>query len=124
MAKSAASNPMFVRRRPLAAGAIGRTLVALSLAMATVTAIVHGQVPNLQVVAPRDAAPPTARPGTAAVRGRIVDAQDNRPLRRVRLTLTAAGLPPGGLPESTDDQGRYEFTELPAGRFTIGSPAV
>jgi carboxypeptidase family protein len=103
----------------MAARVIGRTLVALSLAMATVPAIVHGRGPNPQVVAPRDAAPPTVRPGTAALRGRVVDAQDNHPLRRVRLTLTGAGLPPGGLPVSTDDQGRYEFTELPAGRFTL-----
>src|ERR1700682_964187 len=120
MAKSAGSNPMFARRDPpMAARVIGRTLVALSLAVAAVPAIVDGQTPNPQVVAPRDSAPPTARLGTAAVRGRVVDAQDNHQLRRVRLTLTAAGLPPGGLPASTDDQGRYEFTDLPAGRFTL-----
>ena len=93
--------------------------MALSLAVTAVPAIVDGQAPNPQVVAPRDSAPPTPRPATAAVRGRVVDAQDNRPLRRVRLTLTGAGLPPGGLPASTDDQGRYEFTQLPTGRFTL-----
>jgi hypothetical protein len=120
MAKSAGEKPMSARRDPpVAARVIGQTLVAVSLAMAAVPAIVDGQAPNPHVVAPRDSAPPTARPGTAAVRGRVVDAQDNRPLRRVRLTLTAAGLPPGGLPASTDDDGRYEFTELPAGRFTL-----
>src|SRR5437879_2272279 len=105
----------------MAAGVIGPTLVALILAMTAVQAIVDGQAPNPQVVAQRDSASPTARPGTSAVRGRVVDAQDNRPLRRVRLTLTGAGLPPGGLPASTDDEGRYECTELPAGRFTLTS---
>jgi protocatechuate 3,4-dioxygenase beta subunit len=120
MAKSAAPNLIAARRdSPMAARVIGPTLVVLSLAMTAVPAIVDGQTPNPQVAAPRDSAPTTARPGTATIRGRVGDAQDNRPLRRVRLTLTAAELPPGGIPASTDDEGRYEFTELPAGRFTL-----
>jgi hypothetical protein len=74
------------------------------------------QAPQLP---PRDTGPAAPRTGTAAIRGRVVDAQTSRPLRRARINLTAPELGREGIPASTDDDGRYELTNLPAGRFTL-----
>lgn len=67
----------------------------------------------------RDGASPIAQPGTATIAGVIVTAGDEpRPLRRVALTLSGAGLSPSLL-AITNDEGRFEFRALPAGRFTL-----
>src|SRR5262252_4752928 len=69
--------------------------------------------------------PPRDRPamptGTGVIRGRVVAADTGRPLRRVRVTITATEL--GGVPRnvSTDADGRYEVTELPAARFRVAA---
>jgi hypothetical protein len=66
----------------------------------------------------RDARP-DANKGTAVIRGRITAADTGKPLRRARVTLTAPELAGEPRNASTDGEGRYEFTDLPAGRFTI-----
>ena len=70
---------------------------------------------------PRDAA---TRPqtGTASLKGRAVS-QQGTPLRRAQITLTAADVGPGLLRRvtTTDAEGRYEFIELPAGRFSVSA---
>jgi len=67
----------------------------------------------------RDGASVIAPLGTATIGGVAVTADDQaRPLRRVALTLSGAGLSPSLLAIS-DDEGRFEFRELPAGRFTL-----
>ena len=68
---------------------------------------------------PRDV-PAAPRTGTAVIRGRVVDGETGRPLRRARVNLTSPELGREGLVASTDDEGRYELIELPAGRFTLG----
>ncbi len=55
--------------------------------------------------------------GTAAIRGRVTTI-DNRPLRRVRITVAAAELTESRS-VSTNGQGIYEVKDLPAGRYTI-----
>jgi hypothetical protein len=62
---------------------------------------------------------PDAQTGTALIRGRVTAADTSRPLRRVRVTVTAPEL--GGTPRniSTDADGRYEFRGLPAGRYRV-----
>ena len=58
-----------------------------------------------------------AQTGTARIRGRIVAAQTGTPLRRAQVTL--------GVPSSqarsalTDSDGRFEFAQLPAGRYAV-----
>jgi protocatechuate 3,4-dioxygenase beta subunit len=68
-------------------------------------------------VPPRDRGP--AQTGTSAIRGRVLAADTARPLRRARITATAPQL--GGEPRTTSTgmDGRYDLTDLPAGRYTI-----
>jgi protocatechuate 3,4-dioxygenase beta subunit len=63
---------------------------------------------------PRDAAAPA---GTAAIAGRVVAADTGRALRRARVIVGAGGARPHAA--STDEQGRYRITGLPAGTYTI-----
>ncbi len=75
-------------------------------------------VPGPNQSPPRDAAgPPPA--GTAVIRGRVL-ATTGEPLRRAQIRLQGAG---GGLVSpraaTTDDEGRYAFGELPAGRYQL-----
>ena len=47
-------------------------------------------------------------------------AEGDRPLRRVQLKFTASELrEPPNRTTSTDEDGRYEMTNLPAGRYTV-----
>jgi Carboxypeptidase regulatory-like domain len=59
-----------------------------------------------------------AQSGTARLRGRVVAAQTGLPLRCAQVTVFSAD---GQLQRSatTDDEGRYEFVELPAGRLSV-----
>jgi hypothetical protein len=56
--------------------------------------------------------------GTAIVRGRIFAADTGKPLRRARIALSS--LDTGGPPRTanTNAEGRYEFKDLPDGRYT------
>jgi hypothetical protein len=56
--------------------------------------------------------------GTATVTGTVVIEGAGSPVRRARVTLSAAELR-GGRSVVTDDQGRFSFQALPAGRFTL-----
>jgi len=60
-----------------------------------------------------------ARPGSATVRGRVLAADTGRPLRRVRITLASSELGEAPRVTSTALDGRYEITDLPAGRYTL-----
>ena len=50
--------------------------------------------------------------------GRVLAADTGRPVKRARVFITAAELP-GGRGMLTDDSGVFDFTELPAGRYTL-----
>src|SRR5260221_619829 len=66
----------------------------------------------------RDARP-AVQAGTATIRGRVIAADGSRPLRRVQIRGTAPELTGPGSTTSTDEDGRYELTNLPAGRYTV-----
>jgi len=59
--------------------------------------------------------------GTGRIRGRVVAAVTNVPLRRVQMVLQWSDNPESRRLTQTDAQGRYEFTELPVGRFSLNA---
>jgi len=87
-----------------------RTLVLLGLA----AVLQAGQVPGRpQIIRPVT--------GTAVIAGSVVgDDADRTPLRRVTLTLVRAGSGDSRA-TSTDDKGRYLFSDLPAGIYTLNA---
>jgi hypothetical protein len=68
-------------------------------------------------IPPRDN---TAKTGTAILRGRIVAADSGQPLRKAQVRIFSAEIRENRM-ATTDVQGRYEFKELPAGRYTISA---
>jgi hypothetical protein len=63
--------------------------------------------------------PPGRAPktGTGALRGRIVAGDTGSPVRRAQVRISSPDI--GVKTALTDNQGRYEFKELPSGRFNV-----
>ena len=61
---------------------------------------------------------PAAPMGSGEIAGRAVRSDDGRPLRRARVTLSGTALE-GDRLSLTDDDGRFVFDSLPAGRFMV-----
>ena len=55
---------------------------------------------------------------TGRISGRVLTSDSGRPVKRARVFVTAAELP-GGRGVLTDDNGVFDITELPAGRYTL-----
>src|SRR6478752_1602219 len=60
----------------------------------------------------------TAPPAKGRIAGRVLTADTGRPVARARVFINAAEMT-GGRGAQTDADGTYEFTELPAGRYTV-----
>jgi hypothetical protein len=58
------------------------------------------------------------RTGTSVLRGTVVSAETGLPVRRAQVRATGAD-PRDARSVSTDEQGRWELIELPAGRYSI-----
>ncbi len=54
--------------------------------------------------------------GTGVIAGRVIAADTGRPVKRARVIVSSGGRPRAA---STDEQGRYRVTGLPAGSYTI-----
>ena len=63
---------------------------------------------------PKDATPPPA----GRITGRVLAADNGRPVKRARVFASAVELP-GGRGMLTNDTGTFDLTELPAGRYTL-----
>ena len=78
-------------------------------------------------VQPRDARPTAARPGGAAIRGRVYSAETGAPIRRASVTLMVLATsvePAGSVPSrpqttATDASGRFEFLGLSSGAYRL-----
>jgi hypothetical protein len=94
----------------------GRTIVAfLAIAIGA-----HASPSGQQ--APRDAAAAPTAVGTAVISGRvIVDENDGGPVRRTRVSLTSSDRRENSRAILTDDEGRFAFTGLPSGRYSINA---
>jgi protocatechuate 3,4-dioxygenase beta subunit len=55
--------------------------------------------------------------GTGVIQGRVLTADTGRPVKRVRVSASGAGR--GMRTATTDDQGRYQITDLVAASYTI-----
>jgi hypothetical protein len=72
--------------------------------------------PRAPGMPPRDASSQPS--GTAILRGRVVRADTGQPLRRVQVRAMAPELREGRS-VMTDEEGRYELKQLPAGRINL-----
>ena len=77
------------------------------------TVIVQGAPPT--GIPQRDTPPAT---GTSVIRGRVVDAASGTPLRKGIVRIFGAEIRESRS-ATTDSEGRYEFTDLPAGQFNV-----
>src|SRR4029078_8295927 len=55
---------------------------------------------------------------TGRIAGRVLAADNGRPVKRARALVNRPELP-GGRATLTDDSGVFELTDLPAGRYTL-----
>ena len=84
------------------------------------TAVPGAPTPGLpSATPPRDGSSTAAQSGTAIVRGRVLS-QDGTPLRRAQVAIASAETQVRRT-TTTDGTGRYEFVELPAGRFSVNA---
>jgi Carboxypeptidase regulatory-like domain len=96
-----------------------RIYISLMLVTLAVAAFAQSPRPGPQQPArdtpaqQRDTPPP---PG-GRISGRVIS-DTGRPVKRARAFITAAELP-GGRGSLTDENGIFDFTELPAGRYTL-----
>jgi protocatechuate 3,4-dioxygenase beta subunit len=89
-----------------------RSCILIAALVSIVAPAARAQAPARDTKAPQT--------GTAIIKGRVTSAENGAPLRRVRLVLSAPALS-RPFYAATDAQGRYEFTELPAGRYTLSA---
>ena len=77
-----------------------------------------------QAAPPRDAGAAAnqqpAPTGTAEISGTVMMAGGTQPARKTRVNLSGAELR-GSRSVTTDDSGRFSFTALPAGRYSLSA---
>jgi hypothetical protein len=61
--------------------------------------------------------PRTFKTGTGRIRGRVLASDGGGPIRRAQVRISGPDVAPKAA--LTDAEGRFEFRELPAGRFTL-----
>lgn len=61
--------------------------------------------------------PRPVKTGTARIAGRVLSAETGTPIRRAQVRIMGPDI--GAKAALTDGEGRYEFRDLPAGRFTM-----
>jgi hypothetical protein len=107
-------------------------VIPIVLAVALAVVVVRGQqggsaqpgTPASRAAAQPTRDAPAQQNASAAPTGRlsglVLAADSGRPIKRARVSISAAELP-GGRSTLTDDAGVFDFTELPAGRYTLSA---
>jgi protocatechuate 3,4-dioxygenase beta subunit len=99
-----------------------RSTLVLAFALAAIVAL--SSIARAQTIGgggTQAGAQAATRAATAVIRGRVIAADTGRPLRRAQVTLTSADENGVRRAISTSAEGRYEFADLPAGRYTIAA---
>ena len=92
-------------------------MMATRTAVIFATALIVGAVVAAQQPVRDNPAQPSK--GTAVIAGTVTtDERSPQPARRVRVTLNSVDRSVQGRTATTDDAGRFEFRDVPAGRFT------
>src|SRR4051812_8876100 len=68
-----------------------------------------------------DQRPAKTQPGTATITGTVVTLSAGEPIADASVELFEATLPDGRTSTTTDHQGRFQFTHLAPGRYTVGA---
>src|SRR3954471_4364708 len=101
------------------------TVCLVSLVLAGVDAraaqqqqiIINGAPPDMPQMP--GMGPRQIKTGTARIRGRVLSGENGGPVRRAQGRI--AGPDIGSKTAMTDAEGRYEFRELPGGRFSLSA---
>lgn len=96
------------------------SLLLFALPMMLVPAASRAQVSvgvDLRQTPPAQEPERPLKQGTGRLRGRVTAADTGAAVRRAQVSISSADA--GSKTTSTDTQGRYEFRNLPAGRFTV-----
>lgn len=83
-----------------------------------VTAVLVAAAVGILVAAPRGTQAGAGLRATGAIAGRVTVAGDRGPARRAIVSIAGPAFPSGAL-ATTDDEGRYLFADVPAGRYTL-----
>jgi hypothetical protein len=68
---------------------------------------------------PRDPRVATTPTGSGIVRGQVIDATNGAPIRRATVWISGPPIRENPPSTVTDDEGRFEVRDLPAGKFTV-----
>jgi Carboxypeptidase regulatory-like domain len=91
--------------------------VAPALVVAVGAVATAQQRPSRDTSSPQSTTPAVV--ATARISGRVVAVEGGRPVSRARVMITAGNDLPGGRAMLTDESGVFDFTDLPAGRYTV-----
>src|SRR5262245_26586938 len=97
-----------------------RRVVPILLAWAVATGLAGTAAQTRSDRPARDAAgqKPAEPRTTGRIAGRVLAADNGRPVRRARVFVSAPQLPEGRA-TLTDDAGAFELSDLPEGRYTL-----
>jgi len=102
----------------MAAVCVCALLITSDFAAARQQIIINGTTTDMPIQLP-GMGPRQPKTGTARLRGRVLSAESGGPVRRAQVRIISPDI--GSKSAMTDAEGRYEFRDLPAGRFNLSA---